>query len=42
MKSVQEFADTIEDNPQELIEWALAEINEYKKLIKILKKRLTN
>jgi len=40
--SAQEFADTTKDNPQEIIDWALAEIDEYKKLIKILKKRINN
>ena len=38
--SVQEFADTISDNPTEIIEWAEREIKEYQKLICILKKRL--
>lgn len=38
--SVQEFADTIRDNPQEIIDWAESEIREYESLIEILKKRL--
>jgi hypothetical protein len=37
---VTDFADTIQANPQEIIEWAKREIEEYYKLIKILKKRL--
>lgn len=37
--SVQDFADTIKDNPSEIIKWAEAEIREYQRLIKILKKR---
>ena len=36
----QEFADTIKDNPEEIIKWAEAEIKEYEKLIAILKERL--
>lgn len=39
--SVEEFADTIRDNPQEIIEWAEREIAEYKKLIRILKRRIS-
>jgi hypothetical protein len=38
--NVEQFADTIKDNPQEIIDWAKREISEYKKLIKILEKRL--
>ena len=37
--SAQEFADTIRDNPKKIIEWALSEIKEYEKLIKILQDR---
>lgn len=37
--SVQEFADSIKDNPKEIIAWAKREIEEYKKLIKILEKK---
>jgi len=37
--SVEEFADTIRDNPQEIIQWCEREIAEYQKLIRILKKR---
>jgi len=36
----QDFADTIKDNPKEIIEWAKSEILEYEKLIKILEKHL--
>jgi hypothetical protein len=34
--SVQEFAETIKDNPKKIIAWAKREIEEYKKLIAIL------
>jgi hypothetical protein len=37
--SVESFADLIKDDPQEIIDWAESEIEEYKKLIKILKDR---
>lgn len=37
--SVQDFADTIRDNPKEIIKWCLREIKEYQKLIKILEKK---
>jgi len=37
--SVQDFADTIKDNPEKIIAWAKREIAEYEKLIKILEKR---
>jgi len=36
--SVQEFADTIKDNPKKIIEWAKREIKEYQSLIEILEK----
>ena len=36
--SVQEFADTIKDDPDKIIAWAKDEIKEYQKLIKILEK----
>lgn len=39
--SVQEFADTIKDNPKKIIAWAKNEIKEYEKLIKMLEKTLT-
>ena len=39
--SVQEFANTIKDNPREIIAWARREIREYQKLIKILEKEIT-
>ncbi len=39
-KSVQEFADTLKDNPKEIIAWAKREIAEYQSLIEILEKRL--
>jgi len=38
--SVQEFADTIKDNPKEIIAWAKREIKEYESLIKILEQAL--
>jgi hypothetical protein len=37
--SVEEFADTIKDNPKEIIAWCKREIAEYQKLIKILEKK---
>lgn len=37
--SVQEFADSIKDNPKKIIAWAKREIAEYQKLIKILEKK---
>lgn len=37
--TAEQFARSIKDNPQEIIDWAYSEIAEYKKLIKILKKR---
>ena len=37
--SVEEFADTIKDNPKEIIAWAKREIIEYQKLIEILEKK---
>ena len=36
--SVQEFADTIQNNPKRIIAWAKREVSEYKKLIAILEK----
>ena len=38
--SVQEFADTLKDNPREIIDWAKREIKEYKSLIKLLEKQI--
>ena len=38
--SVQEFANTIKDNPKKIIAWARREIREYQKLIKILEKEI--
>ena len=35
----QDFADTLRDNPREIIAWAKREIREYQKLIKILSKK---
>ena len=32
----ENFADSLKDNPEEIIAWAKREILEYKKLIKIL------
>jgi len=34
----ENFADSIKDNPKEIIAWAKREIKEYEKLIKILEK----
>ena len=39
--SVQEFADSIKDNPNAIIKWARREIAEYQKLIKILENNTT-
>lgn len=39
ISSVQEFADTIQHNTQEIIDWAKREIAEYESLIKILEKK---
>lgn len=36
----EDFAETLENDPQAIIDWAYSEIEEYKKLIKILKKKL--
>ena len=38
--SVEDFADTLRDNPKEIIEWAKREIAEYEKLIEILESRI--
>jgi len=38
--SVQDFADTLKDNPKKIIAWAKREIKEYQKLIKILETNL--
>jgi hypothetical protein len=38
--SVQDFADTIKDNPAEIIAWAKREIKEYESLIDILEKQI--
>ena len=37
--SAKDFADSIKDNPKEIIAWAKREIKEYEKLIKILEKK---
>ena len=37
--SVQDFADTLESNPAEIIAWAKREIKEYEALIEILEKK---
>lgn len=34
--NAQDFADTIRDNPKEIIAWAKREIAEYQKLIELL------
>jgi hypothetical protein len=36
----QDFADTIKDNPKEIIAWAKREIKCYNELIKILTKKI--
>lgn len=35
----ESFAETIKNNPKEIIAWCKSEIKEYEKLIKILEKR---
>ena len=37
--SVQEFADSLKDDPQEILNWIDREIAEYKKLKAILEKQ---
>ena len=37
--TVEDFVDTIKDNPAKIIKWAEKEIRAYKELIKILKDR---
>ena len=37
--NIQQFADTIKDNPKKIIAWAKREIREYEKLIKILERK---
>ena len=39
-KSAQEFADTIKDNPKEIIKWCRAEISAYNELISLLEKKI--
>jgi len=38
MSQANNFYKALKDNPEEVIEWCEAEIREYKKLIKIIKK----
>lgn len=38
MSKADNWFESLKDNPQEIIEWAEAEIKEYKKLIAILRK----
>lgn len=38
--SVQEFADSIRNNPKKIIAWAKREIKEYEALIEILEDRI--
>jgi hypothetical protein len=38
--NAQEFADTIKNNPKEIIAWAKREIKEYERLIKILMREI--
>ena len=40
MSKAKEFYDTLRDDPKAIIEWAEAEIAEYKKLISIIKKNI--
>lgn len=40
--NVQNFVDTIKDNPKKIIAWAKREIQEYKELINILEKEINN
>jgi len=35
----QDFADTLKDEPEEIIKWAKSEIEAYENLIKILEKQ---
>ena len=37
---VEDFADTIKDDPEEIIAWAYSEIEAYERLIAILEKRI--
>ncbi len=38
MSKAKDFYGTLKDNPEEIIKWCEAEIKEYKKLIKLIKK----
>ena len=38
--SVEDFANAIKDNPQEIIDWALSEIKCYNELIDIIRKKI--
>ena len=38
-KEVEDFANTIKDNPQEIIDWARSEIKCYNELIDIVRKK---
>jgi len=38
--TAKDFADTIKDNPEKIIEWAKREIIEYQNLIAILEERI--
>jgi len=40
--TAKDFADTIKDNPQAIIDWAKREIKEYENLIAILEERMKN
>ena len=42
MSKADNWYQALRDNPEEIIEWARAEIREYKKLIKIIKTQLKN
>ena len=38
-ETAQDFADSIKDHPEKIIEWAEGEIECYQELIKIIKKK---
>ena len=39
-KKAKNFYNALKDNPQEIIEWCEAEIEEYKKLIEIIQRNM--
>jgi hypothetical protein len=42
MSKANNFFKSLKDNPEEIIKWAEDEIKEYKKLIKLIKSKLSN